>query len=92
MTEMTVAEPVAQLDVAPTSETVRTSPISEVSAPVASSFRIRTAELARGAMNTAQQRRALLTALLGVALISATIGVLAGRWLAVRNEAPAATR
>ncbi len=92
VTEMTLAEPAPQLDVAPAADARATSPISEVTAAHSSSFRLRTAKIARVAMSTAHQRRALLAALLGVALISATVGVLAGRWFAARTEAPAATR
>jgi hypothetical protein len=69
-----------------------TAPISEVTPARAASFRVRTAKLARVAVSRAHQRRALLAALLGVAALSATVGALAGRWLAARAEAPAATR
>lgn len=65
----------------------------EVTPSRAATFRTRTANLARFAVTTAQQRRALLAALLGVALLSASVGVLAGRWLAARTTAAArATR
>ena len=92
VTEMTLPEPTPQLDAAPTAEAPRASPVSGVSASTALSFRVRTAKFARVAVSAAQQRRRLIAALLGVALLSASIGVLAGRWLAARAESPAATR
>jgi hypothetical protein len=50
---------------------------------------MRTATLTRLAVSTAGRRRSLLAALLGVALLSASVGVLAGRWLAARTTAAA---
>jgi hypothetical protein len=92
VTEMSLSEPASRIDLAPVGEGPRQSPISEVTAAPVVSFRIRTAKLARVAATAAHQRRGLIAALLGVALLSASVGVLAGRWLAVRPAAPAATR
>lgn len=93
VTEMTLPSPPPQLEVAPAStESPRPSPISGVSGPQVATFRVRTATFARIAVSAANQRRGLIAALLGVALLSASIGVLAGRWLSARAATPAATR
>jgi hypothetical protein len=69
------------------------SPIPEVTPSSGVTLGTRTARLARLAATTAHQRRAMLAALLGVALLSASVGILAGRWLAARTTAaPGATR
>jgi hypothetical protein len=66
------------------------SPTSEPTASAAPSFGMRTTVFARTAVDAARQRRATLAALLAVALFSASVGVLAGRWLAARTGATAA--
>jgi hypothetical protein len=59
-------------------------------APVqAPTFRARAEALARLAVTTASQRRTLLAALFAVAVLSVSVGVLAGRWLAARATAGA---
>ena len=69
------------------------SPISAVTVSRAATFRTRTGALARLAVTGARQRRTVLAALLGVALLSASVGLLTGRWLAARTAtAPGATR
>jgi hypothetical protein len=82
-----VWEPAPAADVRPTAtaEPRGPSPISEVGPSRAATFRASTAKLARLAASTAHQRRAIIAALLGVALLSASVGVLAGRWLAART-------
>jgi hypothetical protein len=92
VTEMTLPDPAPRIDVGPAAESTRATPISEVSAVPAVSFRMRTAKFARVAVSAAQRRRGLIGALLAVALVSATVGIVAGRWLAAKSEAPAATR
>ncbi|MFN2567475.1 MAG: [Fe-Fe] hydrogenase large subunit C-terminal domain-containing protein [Gemmatimonadaceae bacterium] len=77
---------------APASEPRGPSPISGASGAPAASFRLRTTAFARMAVGAARQRRTTVAALLAVALLSASVGVLAGRWLAARAAAaPAAT-
>ena len=77
-----------QVEVESAAEPRGPSPISGVSASRPGSFRVRTVTLARAAASAARQRRTMLAALLGVALLSASVGILAGRWLAVRAETP----
>ncbi len=91
ITEMPLPEPPPQVQMENGSG-ARSTPVSELGTVPTTSFRMRTVKLARVAVSAAHQRRAILGTLLGVALISATVGVLAGRWLAGRSEAPAATR
>ena len=67
-------------------------PISELGPPPVASFRIRSTTLARMAVGAARQRRTAVAALLAVALLSASVGILAGRWLAARAAAPASVR
>jgi hypothetical protein len=85
----TLPESAPQLEIeqAPAPEPGRPSPMPMPAEVVSSAakFRTRTATLARLAATTAQQRRALLAALLAVAMLSASAGILAGRWLAVRT-------
>jgi hypothetical protein len=98
--QMAVAEPqpresvhttVPEADdaIAPSAEPRGPSPISGPSAASAASLRVRTTELARMAVGAGHQRRATVAALLAVALLSASVGVLAGRWLAARTGAAA---
>jgi iron only hydrogenase large subunit len=94
--ETSVAEQaVSDAALEPTSdaEPRRLSPISTVTVSRAAAFRTRTMALARFAVASARRRRTMLAALLGVALLSASVGILAGRWLAARTAAtPGATR
>jgi hypothetical protein len=69
----------------PVAEPRGPSPISAVTVSRAAAFRRRASSLARLAVTTARQRRTMLAALLGVALFSASVGILAGRWLAART-------
>ena len=92
VTEMTLPDPAPRVDMSAAAESTRTAPISEVSAAPVVSFRMRTAKFARIAVSAAQRRRGMIGALLAVALLSATIGIVAGRWLAAKSETPAATR
>jgi hypothetical protein len=68
------------------------APISEVTVTrAAAAFGTRATQLARLAVSAARRRRTTLTALLAVALLSATVGVVAGRWMAGRGAVPAGT-
>jgi hypothetical protein len=89
LAERVAHEPVPQVEgrQAAAGEPRGPSPISEVTPSRAAAFRTRTAMLARLAVTTAHQRRALIAALLGVALLSASAGILAGKWLAARTTA-----
>jgi hypothetical protein len=93
--ERVTDEPAPQVEAQPTlaPEARGPSPISGRIRSRAATFRTRTATLARLAVTTAQQRRALLVPLLAVALLSASVGILAGRWLAAKTTAtPAGMR
>jgi hypothetical protein len=68
------------------------APISEVGVTPAASFRTRSTTFARKAVSAARQRRTAVAALLAVALLSASVGVLAGRWLAARAATAAAIK
>jgi hypothetical protein len=89
LTEHVVSAPGPEAEVrrAPTPEPNGPSSISVESPARAASLRMRTATFARLAVTTAHQRRTMIAALLGVALLSASVGVLAGRWLAARTAA-----
>jgi hypothetical protein len=94
VTEMTLPppEPQAEMEHTGAPKPRDLSPNSAVTISRAASFRIRTATFARVAVSAAHQRRALLGALLAVALVSASVGILAGQWLAARTATPAGVR
>jgi hypothetical protein len=92
--ERVAHEPAPRIEVqqSPAAEPREPSPISEPTSPRAPTLRKRTAKLAHMAVTSARQRRAILAALLAVAALSTSVGILAGRWLAVRTAATGSTR
>jgi len=69
---------------APAPQSRESAPVSGPGVVADASLRARTTTLARMASSAARHRRTTVAALLAVALLSASVGVLAGRWLAAR--------